>query len=912
MQKTKVCTPKDTPNPSNSANIPPSKTAFVYNHAAFFRQGAVIPGKGVISMRSFVTRHLLVAGLCAAVALVSTPARAQHSADTDASFSINLSELLRVIQFYNVGQFHCEDGTEDGYAPGPGDTTCTPHDSDYSPQNWSLTLSELLRTIQFYNADEYAECEQGEDGYCPVFLPGEGEPEGEGEGSTEGEGEPGFVVVTIPTRQAAPGDTVFLELGLGVQDEAPATLQFDLNYNDFQLNYLGGSGGSSPSEANKVFNAQKLNGGVVRVSITNPLQNNTPMATGALCTLVFKISDSASFGQTFALFGSGASCTRVGGAPASITIANGSITLGSDQPIPPDANFTANPVIGLPGSTVNFTDTSYLGTGTGPLWSWDFGDGGTSTEQNPAHVYANPGTYNVALTVTTSAGANTETKNAFIQIIQGVRVYVNKANNGTEDGLTWQTAFNTLQEGVDAAFAQGGGEVWVAEGTYDEPRGAVTGALVLRDVVKLYGGFNGDEVILGQRSPQANQTIIEGADARNGDPAYHVVTGANNATLDGFTIRGGRANGAGTLGQGAGLYGVAVSMTVANCTFTDNSATTAGGALFTSGGNLTVTSCLFEQNSVAMFGAANVTTVAFGGASYSADANVAFNNCNFIGNTATANGSWTSGANRNVQAFGGALSSFNSTLSLTGCTFTGNIASAQAAGTDGTNGAAPLALGGALHVNSGALTLDRCRISNSRVETLGNALLAGANGAGVYTGSAVVLIKNTAIFSNQGLNPENGRCGSGFACDNTTTQRAVTITNSNIIANASDSSNETLVGGILAINASPVITNTIVWANTNAGIVSQGGTPAVTYSDIQGGFTGTGNFALNPTFVNQNAGNFRLLFNSPCIDSGRDTSSAAFGAVTTDFDGNPRGIDIDPLTSGDGANYDIGIFEYTN
>jgi PKD repeat protein len=53
--------------------------------------------------------------------------------------------------------------------------------------------------------------------------------------------------------------------------------------------------------------------------------------------------------------------------------------------------------------TMAFTDQS---TGTGALgsWLWDFGDGSTSTEQNPVHAYTVPGTYTVCLMITTADG----------------------------------------------------------------------------------------------------------------------------------------------------------------------------------------------------------------------------------------------------------------------------------------------------------------------------------------------------------------------------------------------------------------------------------------------------------------------------------------------------------------------------
>lgn len=51
----------------------------------------------------------------------------------------------------------------------------------------------------------------------------------------------------------------------------------------------------------------------------------------------------------------------------------------------------------------NFTDKS-TSDGTIGFWNWDFGDGTTSSEQNPIHTYANPGTYTVCLTITDDDG----------------------------------------------------------------------------------------------------------------------------------------------------------------------------------------------------------------------------------------------------------------------------------------------------------------------------------------------------------------------------------------------------------------------------------------------------------------------------------------------------------------------------
>jgi len=79
-------------------------------------------------------------------------------------------------------------------------------------------------------------------------------------------------------------------------------------------------------------------------------------------------------------------------------------------PIP---DFTASPVSVTTGALVNFTD---LSSGTVTSWSWDFGDGGTSTAQHPVHTYSASGLYTVALTATGPSGSNTETKIDFITV----------------------------------------------------------------------------------------------------------------------------------------------------------------------------------------------------------------------------------------------------------------------------------------------------------------------------------------------------------------------------------------------------------------------------------------------------------------------------------------------------------------
>lgn len=97
----------------------------------------------------------------------------QHSADITPDSHLTLNELLRVIQFFNIGAFSCGAGSEDGFLTGPGNMDCTPHSSDYINQDWRIELGELLRLVQFLNVDGMYICPeaQTDDGFCAFPVP---------------------------------------------------------------------------------------------------------------------------------------------------------------------------------------------------------------------------------------------------------------------------------------------------------------------------------------------------------------------------------------------------------------------------------------------------------------------------------------------------------------------------------------------------------------------------------------------------------------------------------------------------------------------------------------------------------------------------------------------------------------------
>jgi len=87
----------------------------------------------------------------------------------------------------------------------------------------------------------------------------------------------------------------------------------------------------------------------------------------------------------------------------------------SEPGSPPVADFTGSPTSGEVPLTVYFTDQS---SNSPTSWNWDFGDGYTSTAQNPSHPYSSAGTYTVVLTATNQYGSDTETKADYITVTE--------------------------------------------------------------------------------------------------------------------------------------------------------------------------------------------------------------------------------------------------------------------------------------------------------------------------------------------------------------------------------------------------------------------------------------------------------------------------------------------------------------
>ena len=85
--------------------------------------------------------------------------------------------------------------------------------------------------------------------------------------------------------------------------------------------------------------------------------------------------------------------------------------------LPPTARMHASTVVGEVPLLVSFEDAS---SGSPTTWAWDFGDGTTSSLQNPTHVYDLVGTYSVSLEVTGAAGIDQVTTTDWIVVTEPV------------------------------------------------------------------------------------------------------------------------------------------------------------------------------------------------------------------------------------------------------------------------------------------------------------------------------------------------------------------------------------------------------------------------------------------------------------------------------------------------------------
>ena len=331
----------------------------------------------------------------------------------------------------------------------------------------------------------------------------------------------------------------------------------------------------------------------------------------------------------------------------------------------------------------------------------------------------------------------------------------------------------------------------------------------------------------------------------------------------------------GTFGAGGGLYSSGGRLVLTECVFADNFAWGDGGGVYCEDAEVTFADCVFEgntseRNGGGLFSELNVVTLerctfrgnnAFegggmdvrgsldglcvdcqfvnnaalesggycgGGVSVDGNKRMTFRDCLFTGNQANAGGGLFGMdefvLNRcrfvdNEADEGGALYCYYSAPEVTDCQFVGNL------GCDGGGAIRTRGGGGRRSGETASLgpTLVQCRF-------VGN-MACTASGGGLYNEYTHMTLVDCLVAGNV-ASDGGGIYGRGGD---------VTLTHCTLAANRGEP-----VGGLLDESGDSVLDHCIVWDHDDEALC---GVALVTYSDVEGGWPGTGNADVDPCFA---------------------------------------------------------------
>ena len=437
----------------------------------------------------------------------------------------------------------------------------------------------------------------------------------------------------------------------------------------------------------------------------------------------------------------------------------------------------------------------------------------------------------------------------------------------TQDGSSWEFAYKDLQAVLTKPTLVSGDTVKVADGTYKPTAGTDRSvSFNLVNGIGVFGGYAG----YGAGDPEARDTILNatilsgdiGTVGTKTDNSYHVVTAtsvSSSSVIDGVSITLGYADGSSIIRYGGGMLVNSASPTLSNCTFVNNTASIQGGAMNLSSSSApSLTHCLFKDNQAA-----------YGGGINNESSSPILTHCIFTGNSATTAGGLEGGG---TDAGGGMLN-LRSSPTLIGCTFIGNTT--------------PYSWGAGLCNIMSTTTLTHCLFAGNKASKLGG---------GIKNTSSSVWLTNCVFIGNTAT-----LMGGGMYSDS-----PATLANCTFTGNTASNS-----GGMYFTSSTPTLTNCILWNNGAIPFFSLNA-PKITYSDIEGGYTGTGNLNADPLFVrnpspgadskwgtaDDDYGDLRLQIASPCIDVGLNSANT----TSTDLAGYPRVVN---------STIDMGAYETT-
>jgi predicted outer membrane repeat protein len=407
-----------------------------------------------------------------------------------------------------------------------------------------------------------------------------------------------------------------------------------------------------------VIVSQPVAATVVRVPapIRLPMSATITVGTGNPMTYQWYKNGTALSGQTSATLSIPSSqTTDAGSYSVVLTSADGCSTTSTGSQVTVIGEFDVF-LTALPSTTVTFgAPVTLVASGT-DSYTWNTG----ATTDRIVDFPTVTTTYSVTGRSTSGVVSASSITITVTPLPCNPILYVTETGAGTRDGSSWTNAVagQNLQAALFAKYNCGGGQVWVARGTYKTTkttdRSIYFQAL---NTVTLLGGFVGNETAQSQRpamNPRTGSPSSSTLSGEIGDPnsttdnSFHVLfhpIGTNSsATLDGFVITGGYAPdyGGGMLNMATyASYQPTMNPAISNCLFVNNYAPLGGAVANVDKASFAnvvpqFSNCVFRQNTALNGGAvANLSTdVIPGGEGVKA----VFTDCVFSQNTALTDG----------------------------------------------------------------------------------------------------------------------------------------------------------------------------------------------------------------------------------------------------------------------------------
>ncbi|MGD9706493.1 MAG: right-handed parallel beta-helix repeat-containing protein [Candidatus Delongbacteria bacterium] len=455
--------------------------------------------------------------------------------------------------------------------------------------------------------------------------------------------------------------------------------------------------------------------------------------------------------------------------------------------------------------------------------------------------------------------------------------FVKVDGSDTNDGVSWNSAFKSIQKAYDLAVA--GDQIWVAQGIYNPTYdfnlnvGDEGKHFRLKNGVEFYGGFYGNENLLAERDYNINRTFLSGdigIENDSTDNVYHVfyhpdgVYLDNSAVLDGFVITGGTAKAeGGDHRMGSGIHNLYSSPTIRNCEFSRNSSygyLGGGGGIYNLYSNPIIENCIFTENFAAHDGAGIFNIVS----------SPKITNCKFF---------------NNICEFGTVFNNNNSSAEYTNCEFYNNITTAG---------------GGGMVNKDCSPIVERCIIRDNEAKmSAGGAIWNESDGC-------KAVISNCLIIGNSVQGSKGGLGGGIYNYD----QCSPTIVNCTIANNISTNWG----GGIFVRECTPNIINCIIRNNSadvlgnqiyvadKTELVVRNSCYSDSVNDLRGDIDFIDCISSEPLFSFSLEDPYELLNNSPCVDAGENSMVSSI----FDYKGNIRICDGDDNGS---EIVDMGCYE---